>query len=65
MTNTTQIQMLRPNDVAARLGVARRTLYDWLRTPDPQNPFPKPVKLGRATAWREADIADWLDRQAA
>lgn len=58
-----QIQMLRPNEVANRLGVARRTLYDWLQKPDPENPFPQPTKLGRATAWHAADIAAWLDRQ--
>lgn len=64
MSDVANIQMMRPNEVAARLGVARRTLYDWLREPNSKNPFPKPVKLGRATAWHASDISAWLERQA-
>jgi len=61
----TKALLLRPDELAARLGVSRRVLYDWLRDdPDPANPMPRPLKLGRATAWRLADIEAWLERKA-
>lgn len=51
-------RFLRRPDVEARTGLSRSTLYDWMS----RGEFPRPVKLGaRIVAWRESDIAAWLD----
>jgi predicted DNA-binding transcriptional regulator AlpA len=54
----------RPQDLADRLGVTRRYLYELLKHPDPLHRLPAPFKIGRATFWRVEDVQDWLDRQA-
>lgn len=49
---------LRRPEVESRTGLARSTIYDWMARGD----FPLPVKLGcRLVAWRESDIAAWMD----
>jgi predicted DNA-binding transcriptional regulator AlpA len=55
---------LRPKDLADRLGVTRRYLYDLLKHPDPVRRLPAPLKIGRATFWRIEDVQAWLTRQA-
>jgi prophage regulatory protein len=56
MTHT----MLRLPAVRARTGLSRSTIY--LRVAD--GSFPLPVKLGgRAVAWLEAEIQEWLQRK--
>jgi prophage regulatory protein len=50
--------LLRRPAVEARTGLSRSTLYDWMK----RGEFPHPVKLGsRLVAWRESDVAVWLD----
>lgn len=56
--------MLRPNDLADRIGVTRRYLYKLLKHPDPAQRLPSPLKIGRATFWRTEDIQNWINRQA-
>lgn len=56
--------MIRPQDLADRLGVTRRYLYILLRHPDANRRLPAPLKIGRATFWRAEDIQDWIARQA-
>jgi prophage regulatory protein len=51
-------KLLRRPEVEARTGLSRSTLYDWMKKGD----FPQPLKLGaRLVAWRESDIAEWLE----
>ena len=51
-------KLIRRPEVEARTGLSRSTLYEWMKRGD----FPQPVKLGaRIVAWREADVAAWLD----
>ncbi|MGR3804909.1 MAG: helix-turn-helix transcriptional regulator [Marinibacterium profundimaris] len=51
-------KLLRRPEVEARTGLSRSTLYDWMK----RGEFPQPVKLGaRLVAWRESDIAAWMD----
>ncbi|WP_417338892.1 helix-turn-helix transcriptional regulator [Halomonas kashgarensis] len=43
-------------ELANRYGIARCTLWRWVR----EGRFPAPVRLGRrCTRWREADIASY------
>jgi predicted DNA-binding transcriptional regulator AlpA len=42
--------------VPARIPVGRTTWYEGIRT----GRFPKGVRIGVATMWREADIAEWI-----
>ena len=55
----------RPQELADRLGVSRRHVYDLIRHADPAVRLPKPFKIGRGTFWRAAEIDAWIDRQAA
>lgn len=55
---------LRPQDLADRLGVTRRYLYDLLKHPDATRRLPTPFKIGRGTFWRVDDVQSGLDRQA-
>lgn len=51
-------RILRRPEVEARTGLSRSTIYEWMKRGD----FPQPVKLGaRLVAWRESDIAAWLE----
>ena len=51
-------KLLRRPEVEARTGLSRSTIYFWMSRGD----FPQPVKLGtRLVAWRESDIAAWLE----
>ena len=51
-------KLLRRPEVETLTGLSRSTIYAWLQRGD----FPKPVKLGtRLVAWRESDIAAWLE----
>jgi prophage regulatory protein len=48
--------------VQAVTGLARSTIYNLLAKGD----FPRPVKLtGRAVAWPESSIAEWLAQREA
>jgi prophage regulatory protein len=61
MASENQIRVIRRRQLEARLGLARSTIYDLLRT-DPG--FPKPIKLGRkAVGWLEHEIDAWLAEQ--
>lgn len=54
-------RILRRPEVEARVGVARSTLYDWMKA----GTFPKPVALGaRLVGWRDSDVTAWLDARA-
>ena len=56
---------LRPDELASRIGVSRRTLYNWLKHPDASQRLPQPFKIGRATMWRAEDVQTWLAPQGA
>lgn len=51
-------RILRRDEVEARCGIKRSTIYGWMAA----GRFPRPVRLGeRAVGWREHDIAAWLE----
>jgi prophage regulatory protein len=49
-------RFLTVKEVAERLHVCRASIYLWLR-----RGFPQPLKLGRASRWRAAEVEDWLE----
>ena len=56
------VRMLRRREVEARTGLARSTIYDWIRS----GHFPRPISLGsRAVRWQEHDIEQWSADQVA
>ena len=60
MKDLDPLQMYRPAQLAALLGVHKITLYKWLRS----GHLPPPVKIGPITvAWRASDIQAWLQKQ--
>jgi len=49
--------ILRPREVARRLGVSMATLYRWSAA----GHLPRPLKVGPgASGWRESEIIDYL-----
>ncbi|EHP6081073.1 helix-turn-helix transcriptional regulator [Providencia huaxiensis] len=70
MTTYTQtVKILRMRAVAAKLGIARSTIYDWLNAKSPRHDpaFPKPYSLGKqSVGWLESELDEWiLQRRAA
>lgn len=58
---TDPLRLLRAAELAALLSIHIVTVHKWVRV----GKLPKPVRIGRVTAWRACDIAEWLDRQQA
>lgn len=52
--------LLTASDVAARLQISQRQVYNLIA----QGGFPPPFKVGRQNRWREQEITDYLDRLA-
>lgn len=53
--------LLRIDDVFRRVGFRRNKLYDLINADE----FPKPVKIGRMSAWVESEIDEWINKQIA
>ncbi|MGO9597026.1 MAG: helix-turn-helix transcriptional regulator [Isosphaeraceae bacterium] len=56
--NTETKTLLNAEEVAAMLGVSERTLWRLLSA----GRVPKPVRFGRSTRWRLADVEEWINR---
>ena len=57
MLDTGTRELLRRQEVEARLGVSRSWIYAEMRA----GRFPEPVKISkRAVRWRVADLNEWL-----
>ena len=57
MLDTGTRELLRREEVEARLGVSRSWIYAQMRA----GRFPEPVKISkRAVRWRVADLDEWL-----
>ena len=51
--------LLKAEEVADMLAISTRSLYRLVSAP---GKFPKPVKLGGSTRWREAEVVAWVRR---
>lgn len=52
-----RLSILRRKEVQARTGLARSTIYLYIK----EGLFPKPVALGpRAVGWIESEVSDWI-----
>jgi excisionase family DNA binding protein len=56
MTSETKT-LLNADEVAAMLGISERTLWRLLSA----GKVPKPVRFGRSTRWRLADVNEWIE----
>ncbi len=59
--NVCGAELLRPEDVAQRLGVSKRQVYFLIDA----GVLSKPLKVGRLNRWAESDISDYIARLAA
>lgn len=58
--STSNVRLLRLNQVIDRVGFKRSTIYELIS----QKKFPKPVKLGvKSVAWVESEIEDWIQEK--
>lgn len=55
------IRLLRVNEVLAQTGMSRTVLYDEIR----KGKFPRPMKRGRSSHWRDCDVQGWIAALAA
>jgi predicted DNA-binding transcriptional regulator AlpA len=53
--------MLTINEVASMFSVSRVTIWRWAKEIED---FPKPIKIGGSTRWRERDIERYLSNAA-
>ena len=51
--------LLRVEDVTRILAISKSQLYDLIRIGD----FPGPIKLGRCSRWRLADVMAYINRK--
>ncbi len=59
---TESIRFIRASEIAARLGVARPTIYGWVEA----GRFPPPIHLGpRVTAWIRSEFDAWIHNRIA
>lgn len=58
MSTDTAPVLLTAEEVAAMLGVSERTLWRLLSA----GKIPQPVRIGRNTRWRVAEIRDWIEK---
>jgi prophage regulatory protein len=49
-------RLLRIAQVIDRVGLKKTMIYDLIK----QGAFPKPIKLGGASAWLEIEIESWI-----
>lgn len=59
MTIATDPKLLTPKEVQRLLRCSRSKLYRLRRRPD----FPRPLLIGTACRWPEAEILAWLAKQ--
>ena len=56
------LSILRRKQVEARTGLARSTIYHYIKA----GTFPRPVPLGpRAVGWIESDVSNWIAERVA
>lgn len=56
-------RIIRLPELLAMIGVARSTLYDWLRKTSPRHDptLPAPIRLGcSAIGWRLSEVLQWI-----
>ncbi|MHB9805101.1 helix-turn-helix transcriptional regulator [Pantoea ananatis] len=61
--SSSTVKILRMRAVAAKLGIARSTIYDWLNPKSNRYDatFPKQRRLGKqSVGWLEAELDKWL-----
>lgn len=62
-TISTELRVLRIQQVAEKLSIGKSTIYDWLNPKSPRYDvaFPKPFKLGgKAIGWLSSEVDAWL-----
>lgn len=55
-------RLMRRNEVEATTALSRASIYAMMAEGD----FPRPIRIGkRAVAWRQSDIANWIEQRSA
>lgn len=60
---STELRVLRIQQVAEKLSIGKSTIYDWLNPKSSRydESFPKPFKLGgKAIGWLSSEVDAWL-----
>jgi prophage regulatory protein len=56
-----EARLLRLPAVQERVGMGRTAVYDMIRA----GKFPRPVKVGAASAWIDVEVTRWIEQLAA
>ncbi len=51
-------KLLTLNDVVQIVGFKKSTIYKFIA----ENKFPRPVKFGKSSRWKESEIYDWINK---
>jgi prophage regulatory protein len=57
MTADTQPLLIKAEELARMMGVSERTLWPLLSA----GKVPTPVRIGRSTRWRLAEVRQWIE----
>jgi prophage regulatory protein len=52
-----EIRLLRLAEVAAQVGLGKTKIYEMIRSGD----FPEPMKVGKASRWRNTEVSRWIE----
>ncbi|MDA7423820.1 helix-turn-helix transcriptional regulator [Thalassococcus lentus] len=52
-------RLLKVSEITEQLAIAEPTVWRWISN----GKFPAPIKLGRASRWRQSTIEQWLKEQ--
>jgi len=52
-------RLLRMKSVKAKISFSQAAIYRWMQ----DGTFPRPLKVGGGSAWRESDIDAWLSQR--
>lgn len=55
------MKLIRLSDVLERVALGKTAVYRMIS----EDEFPRPVKLGTASAWVEQEISDWIAERVA
>lgn len=50
-------KMVEMKDIVEFFGVARRTIYEWIKHAN----FPKPAKIGHKNFWKKSEIEAFIE----
>lgn len=52
-----ELRLLRLAEVTAQVGLGKTKIYEMIRSGE----FPEPMKVGKASRWRNTEVSRWIE----